>query len=67
MNSLSQTYSSPHGLTFQSRNLVTFPSHNTHLLHPLDDGVYKPLKEGKRKEVAKVLTEHPGVKLDHYD
>jgi len=48
-------------------HLVTFPSHMTHLLQPLDIGVYRPLKEGWRKEVAKILTEHPGAKPDLCD
>ena len=40
---------------------VTFPSHTTHLLQPLDVGVYKPLTEGWKNEVEKCLTEHPGA------
>jgi hypothetical protein len=48
-------------------HLVTFPSYTTHLLQPLDVGVYKPLKEGWRREVETFLTEHPGAKPDHYD
>jgi hypothetical protein len=31
-------------------SLVMFPLNTTHLLLPLDDGVYKPLKEGWRKK-----------------
>jgi hypothetical protein len=48
-------------------HLVKFPSHTTHLLHPLDVGVYIPLNEGWRKGVEKFLTEHPGVKPGLYD
>jgi DDE superfamily endonuclease. len=48
-------------------HLVIFPSHTTHLLQPLDAGVYRPLQEGWRKEVEKFLTEHPGAKPDCYD
>jgi hypothetical protein len=43
-------------------HLVTFPSCTTHLLQPLDVGVYKPLNEGWRKEVDKFLTEYTGAK-----
>ena len=49
-----------------SIHLVTFPSYTTHLLQPLDVGVYRPLKEGWRKEVETFLTEHPEAKPDHY-
>jgi len=48
-------------------HLATFPSHTTHLLQPLDAGVYRPLKEGWKKEVEKLLTEHPGAKPDCCD
>jgi hypothetical protein len=48
-------------------HLVTFPSHTTHLLQPLDVGVYRPLKEGWRKEVEKFLTKYPRAKPDLYD
>ena len=48
-------------------HFVTFPSHTTHLLQPLDIGVYRPLTGGWRKEVEKCLTEHPGAKPDRYD
>jgi hypothetical protein len=48
-------------------HLVTFPSHTTHLLQPLDVGVYKPLTKGWKKEVEKCLTEHSGAKPDRYD
>jgi hypothetical protein len=43
-------------------HLVTFQSHTTHLLQPLDVGVYRPLKKGWQKEVEKILTEHRGAK-----
>ena len=48
-------------------HLVTFPSHTTHLLEPLDADIYKLLNEWWRKEVEKFLTEHPGVKPDRSD
>ena len=48
-------------------HLVTFPFHTTHLLQPLDVGVYKPVTVGWKKEVEKCLTEHSGAKLDRYD
>jgi hypothetical protein len=48
-------------------SLVTFPSHTTNLLKLLDGGVYKPLKEGWRKEVEKFMTENPEAKLDFHD
>jgi hypothetical protein len=48
-------------------HLVTFSSHTTHLLQPLDVGVCKPLNEGWRKEMEKFLTEHPGAKPGRYD
>jgi hypothetical protein len=53
--------------SYNGIHLVTFPSHTTHLLQPLDIGVYRPLKEGWRKEVEKFLTEHPIVKPNLYD
>lgn len=64
------SYITPKILSKASENnthLVTFPSHTTHLLQPLDAGVYKPLNEGWRKEVEEFLTDHPGVKPDHND
>ena len=37
-------------------HLVAFQSHTTHLLQPLDVGVYRPLKKDWKKEVDKILT-----------
>ena len=48
-------------------HLVTFQSHTTHLLQPLDVGVYRPLEKGWKKDVEKILTEHPGAKPDCCD
>jgi len=47
-------------------HILTFQSHTTHLLQPLDVGVHRPLKKGWKKEVKKILTEHPGAKPDCY-
>jgi hypothetical protein len=48
-------------------HLATFPSHTTHLLQPLDAGMYRPLKKGWKREVEKLLTEYSGATPDCCD
>ncbi|KAJ4436446.1 hypothetical protein ANN_19079 [Periplaneta americana] len=48
-------------------HIVTFPSHTTHLLQPLDVGVYRPLKEAWRKELTKFMVQNPGQEPDRYN
>jgi hypothetical protein len=48
-------------------HLVTFPAHITYLLQLLDVGVYRPLKEGRRKQLVNVMDKNPGGKPDRYD
>lgn len=40
-------------------HLVTFPSHTTHLLQPLDVSVYKSLKSAFREEIYKFMKQNP--------
>lgn len=42
--------------------LMTFPAHTSHLLQPLDVGVYKPLKSHWSKQINNYMIEHPEVK-----
>lgn len=53
--------------SYNGIHLVTFPSHTTLLLQPLDIGIYRLLKEGWRKEMEKFLTEHHIAKPDLCD
>ena len=41
-------------------HLLCLPSHTTHLLQPLDVGIFKPLKSYYNKECKKYLTANPG-------
>ncbi|XP_049813585.1 uncharacterized protein LOC126260304 [Schistocerca nitens] len=55
----------PETLSLASDNdvhIVTFSAHITHLLQPLAVGVYKPLKDSWRKQLATFMTDHPGQK-----
>ncbi|KAJ8878021.1 hypothetical protein PR048_022484 [Dryococelus australis] len=40
-------------------HILTFPSHTTHVLQPLDVGVYKALKSTRQKELNDYMAEHP--------
>ena len=40
--------------------LLCLPSHSTHILNPLDVGVFKSLKSHYSKECKKYLADHPG-------
>ncbi|KAJ8869220.1 hypothetical protein PR048_030792 [Dryococelus australis] len=40
-------------------HFLTFPPHTTHVLQPLDVGVYKALKSPWQKELNNYLAEHP--------
>ncbi|KAJ4428488.1 hypothetical protein ANN_24525 [Periplaneta americana] len=48
-------------------HIVTFPSHTTHLLQPLNVRVYRSLKEAWRKELSKLMVQNPGEKPDKYN
>ncbi|KAJ8890718.1 hypothetical protein PR048_010227 [Dryococelus australis] len=48
---------SPQILKLAAKNEVhigTFPSHNTHLLQPLDVGLYKPLKNNWKEALGAI-------------
>ncbi|KAJ8897202.1 hypothetical protein PR048_002548 [Dryococelus australis] len=40
-------------------HVITFPSHTTHILQPLDVGVYRALKSAWQKELNDYMAEHP--------
>lgn len=40
-------------------HILTFPSHTTHILQPLDVGVYKSLKSAWQRELNDYMAEHP--------
>lgn len=42
--------------------LLTFPAHCTHILQPLDVGVFKPLKDYWRKGINEYMRQYPGDK-----
>lgn len=41
-------------------HIMTFPSHTTHILQPLDVGIYGPLKSAWRSQLNTYMLEHPG-------
>ena len=41
-------------------HLLCLPPHTTHLLQPLDVGIFKSLKSHYNKECKKCMTAHPG-------
>ena len=41
-------------------HMLCLPAHTTHILQPLDVGVFKPLKTCYYKACKKYITEHPG-------
>ena len=41
-------------------HMLCLPAHTTHMLQPLDVGVFKPLKTYYYKACKKYITEHPG-------
>lgn len=47
--------------------LVTFPSHTTHLLQPLDVGVYKSLKSNWSRRLSKFMDHNPTEKPSRYN
>ncbi|KAJ8893634.1 hypothetical protein PR048_006234 [Dryococelus australis] len=54
---------SPQILELAAKNVVhigTFSSHTTHLLQPLDVGLYKPLRSYWKKELDALMHSHPG-------
>lgn len=48
-------------------HLLTFPAHTTHLLQPLDVGVYKSLKSHWAKSMTDYMTEHPHDKPNRFN
>lgn len=48
-------------------HLVTFPSHTTHLLQPLDVGVYKSLKSHWGKAMTDYIAAHPHDKPNRFN
>ncbi|KAJ8891109.1 hypothetical protein PR048_010619 [Dryococelus australis] len=47
--------------------ILTFQSHTTHILQPLDVGVYKALKYPRQKELYDCMIEHPTDKPNKQD
>lgn len=47
--------------------IVTYPPHITHLLQPLDVGIFSPLKAKWRNHLDMFQLEKPGVKPTRYD
>ena len=41
-------------------HILCLPSHTTHLLQPLDVGIFKSLKSNYNKECKKYMAQHPG-------
>ena len=41
-------------------HILCLPSHTTHLLQPLDVGIFKSLKSHYNKECKKYMVQHPG-------
>ena len=42
--------------------ILTFPAHTTHILQPLDVGVYKALKSGWQQELSQYMQDYPTEK-----
>lgn len=47
--------------------ILTFPSHTTHLLQPLDVGVYRPFKQAWGKSLSIHMSQNPGQKPNRSD
>lgn len=61
---------SPTVLTMARENgiyLFTFPAHTSHLLQPLDVGVYRPLKSNWSKVLNKYMEDNPNDKPNRYN
>lgn len=48
-------------------HILTFPAHTTHILQPLDVGVYKSLKTAWQKEIYDYMVAHPTEKPSKYN
>uniref|UniRef100_UPI00358F367E uncharacterized protein n=1 Tax=Myxine glutinosa TaxID=7769 RepID=UPI00358F367E len=48
-------------------SIITFPSHTSHKLQPLDVTVYGPLKTHYKKAVIEWNLSHPGIRITIYD
>lgn len=48
-------------------HILTFPAHTTHILQPLDVGVYKSLKTAWQKEMYDYMAAHPTEKPSKYN
>ncbi|CAK1586867.1 unnamed protein product [Parnassius mnemosyne] len=61
---------SPNVLAYaQSNNIILFtmPAHTSHILQPLDVGVFRPLKAAWRAELQKHKTQHPSSVPTRFD
>lgn len=61
---------SPNVLAYAQSNkiiLFTMPAHTSHILQPLDVGVFRPLKAAWRAELQKYKTQHPSSVPTHFD
>lgn len=47
--------------------LFTFPAHTTHLLQPLDVGIYRSLKAAWSKTLNSYMLQHPNDKPNRYN
>lgn len=61
---------SPNVLAYAQSNkiiLFTMPAHTSHILQPLDVGVFRPLKAAWRAELQKYKTQHPSSVPTRFD